>query len=99
MSDLKCTVQSCAHNSSGLCTLSSIQVGGQNAHTSNQTACESFRERGNSTSNDAGKQASPQTSIRCEACHCTYNDDCRCTADNVCVDTCSCGTECRTFRE
>lgn len=103
---LECTVTSCRHNQSNLCSLPSIKVDGPAARTPDQTCCESYEERSSAASNSTGYQsASPETSIDCKAKNCTYNDNCHCEAECVCVGCCcgdvssKSGTECCTFRQ
>ena len=104
---LECTVTACRHNDHNLCDLPGIKVEGPGARESRQTCCESFEPRNegeNSLCSSCGC-ASTETAIDCKAKNCTYNNDCRCEAECVCVG-CSCGdvsgksgTECCTFRE
>lgn len=103
---LECTVTTCRHNSDNLCDLPSIKVEGPGACQCDQTCCESFEPRSNSASNSSvGGSPSLETSIDCKAHNCTYNDNCKCQAECVCVDCCcgdvtsKSGTECHTFRD
>jgi len=43
---LSCSALSCVHNMSGLCSANTIHVLGSGAHTSNQTMCDTFAEKG-----------------------------------------------------
>ena len=102
---LECTVTACRHNSDNLCDLPGIKVEGPGARQSDQTCCESFEARTGSASNAACGCPSMETSIDCKAHNCTYNDNCKCRAEQVsvgccCGDVCSkSGTECCTFTE
>lgn len=101
MPELRCTVQTCAHNKEFYCDLDKIQVGGDKAKRAVETCCDSFVERkGDSYSNTAG-QASPTSKIDCEAVDCMYNDECQCHAGKISVEggnACQCKeTECATF--
>ncbi len=101
MPELRCTVQTCAHNKEFYCDLDKIQVGGDKAKRATETCCDSFVERkGDSYSNVAG-QASPTSKIDCEAVDCMYNDECQCHAGKISVEgssACQCKeTECATF--
>ena len=59
MPDLRCTVQTCAHNKNFYCDLDGIVVGGNSAKRAEETCCDSFEERkGDSYSNVTG-EASP----------------------------------------
>lgn len=101
MSQLTCSVNSCGNNCSGLCSLTSINVGGQNATSSSETVCASYRSGGSATDSAASQSASPATNVSCKACNCKHNDQCNCTAGTVTIDNCSCGSGagCRTFQE
>ena len=102
MPKLVCSVENCAYNAEHLCALNEIQVGGQNATSTEATCCDSFRQEGESVSNCVnGSCASKETEIDCEATNCVHNDNCKCHADSI--DVCGCGakhakgTECATF--
>ena len=74
MPDLRCTVQTCAHNKNFYCDLDGIVVGGNSAKRAEETCCDSFEERkGDSYSNVTG-EASPKCKIDCKATDCMYND-------------------------
>ncbi|MCI9552430.1 MAG: DUF1540 domain-containing protein [Acutalibacter sp.] len=103
---LECQVTSCRHNEKNLCCLSSIHVDGPAACQCDQTCCESYEPRTQGGSNAISSHSpSPETAIDCKAHNCTYNDDCKCTAECVCVGCCcsdvnsKSGTECCTFRQ
>ena len=105
MPELKCTVQTCAHNHQYLCDLDKIQVGGDSAKNARETSCDSFEERKEgSYSNvmDSVKAVSDCSDVDCKAKECMYNDDCKCHAGKISVegsDACHCsGTECATFQ-
>lgn len=101
MPELRCTVQTCMHNRDFYCDLDSIQVGGSSAKNSEETSCDSFKERTHDSYRNAEKEASPTSSIRCEATECRYNQNCDCHAGKISVEgsnACQCGqTECATF--
>ncbi len=101
MPELKCTVQTCAHNKNFYCNLDKIQVGGDKAKKAKETCCDSFVERkGDSYSNVTG-MASPKSDIDCKAVECMYNTNCKCHAGKISVEgssACKCEqTECATF--
>lgn len=110
MPELKCTVQTCAHNKQFLCDLEKIQVGGSNAKAALETCCDSFQERksgeySNSVSQsygDVSGTASDRSAVDCKAKECMYNSDCECHAGKISVEgsnACQCqGTECATFK-
>ena len=101
MPDLRCTVQSCAHNRDFYCELDKIQVGGDRAKRAAETCCDSFVERKGESYSNAAREASPKCSIDCEAVECMYNDECQCHAGKISVEgggACQCKeTECATF--
>lgn len=103
MPELRCTVQTCAHNQNYYCDLDKIEVGGSSAKNAEETCCGSFKERkdGNSYSNSM-KEASPTSAIDCKATDCVYNEKCHCHAGKISVeggDACQCEqTECATFK-
>lgn len=106
MNRLECNVTSCQHYCDNLCCLQGIHVDGPAAKESSQTCCDSYEERHRSygeNSSACGRTPSVESSISCKAEHCTYNENCKCTAEQVHVG-CSCGevstksgTECCTF--
>lgn len=105
MNRLECQVTSCQHYCDNRCCLPGIQVDGPAARESSQTCCDSYEERRQgSGQNSTDHVPSVDSSIDCSAEHCTYNKNCKCEAECVCVgcccgDVCSKGgTECCTFR-
>ena len=100
MTNLYCSVDSCASNQDGCCCLSHIQVGGRRAHSCADTCCDSYTERGPKFTNSVGRdQPAVATEIACEACNCDYNKNEACCAREINVKDCMCGTECATFKE
>lgn len=110
MPELKCTVQTCAHNQKSYCMLDKIQVGGNQAKRAQDTCCDSFQERtsdsmkdtySNSMSNVSGT-AADCSCIDCKANDCMYNESCKCQAGKVSVEGGSAcqkeGTQCATFK-
>ena len=107
MNRLECQVTSCQHYCNNQCCLPGIKVDGPSACESSQTCCSSFEERHRSMGENVsacGRTPSVETSIDCKAEKCAYNENCKCTAECVCVG-CFCGdvttksgTECCTFR-
>ena len=101
MTQLDCTVTSCMYNKDNYCSKGDITVGGSNAKTSNETCCESFRERGEGSSNSAGHPSST-IDVDCEATTCVYNENCKCHAGHIGIggggQVCDCKeTECASF--
>jgi len=105
---LECQVTSCQHYEDGLCSLPGIKVDGPAARVCRQTCCSSYQERGKgagTASIFSSGNASPDSSISCQAKNCSYNHDCKCEAGCVRVGCCcndvnsKSGTECCTFRQ
>lgn len=89
--NLRCSVNTCAHYSDNLCSLNSVKVEGAQANHSEATCCDSFREATESTSNCSGGCACLETSVGCSAENCTHNENCTCHADSI--DICGCGAK------
>lgn len=98
MTELSCSALNCVHNMTGLCSANIIHVLGSGAHTSRETMCNTFAEKGlrNAVThlpnmNVAGEIKQLFTSesilmspsIKCDAINCTYNRDRACHAENV----------------
>lgn len=87
MTTLKCSAVTCVYNDNQLCSKGDILVGGENAHLSSETCCTSFRQRNENASNCASNGCGcHEIQIDCKANHCTYNDNCKCTASAINVD-------------
>ncbi len=95
---LSCSAVNCVNNLNSLCTANSIHVTGSPAHTSTETECENFAEKGfvNAMSNFTNmnligefRQLFSKDSIemspeiKCEAENCIYNITKLCSASNV----------------
>ena len=111
---LSCTATNCVNNMSGICSARTINVLGSNAHSSAQTQCETFAEKGlkNSLTNVLNmnivgefkqvfnsKDIEMSPSIRCDATSCMHNENKLCVADNIVVTLDSAKTQCETFKE
>lgn len=100
MTQLKCSAKNCMYNQDQLCARGDITIGGQDASKPNETSCESFQERTGSATNSVG-HAKEDINVRCNACNCDFNEDCKCCADSIGIagsNACSCGeTECASF--
>ena len=98
---LSCSATNCVNNMSGICSASTINVSGSNAHSSEATKCETFAEKGlkNSLTNVLNmnvvgefKQVFNSDSIemspniRCVAKNCIHNQKNLCAADNIMVN-------------
>lgn len=99
--ELSCSAINCVHNMSGLCSASTIHVLGAGAHSSTETMCNTFAEKGIKNAvthlpnmNVVGevKQLFTNNSIemspaiKCEALNCVYNENRACSADNIQVN-------------
>jgi len=97
---LSCTATNCVNNMSGICSASTIEILGSNAHSREETQCETFAEKGlkNSLNNVLNmnvigefKQAfnnetiEMSPKIRCEAINCMHNAKHKCIAQNIMV--------------
>ena len=96
MTRLDCSVVNCTYNKDDSCCKDNIHVGGKNAKVTDETSCESFRERKYDGASNADSIPSKPTEISCDA-----ESSCKCAADQVRVsgsNACSCkNTECTTF--
>ncbi|MDE6903378.1 MAG: DUF1540 domain-containing protein [Lachnospiraceae bacterium] len=101
MTRLVCSATNCLYNDDRYCCKGDIQIEGEGATTSNATCCSSFRERKGEMGRNAAMEPTRDIEIDCKACHCKYNEDCRCTADQIGIGgshACKCQeTECMTF--
>ena len=99
MNSLTCHVTNCANNSDSCCCLTSIDVSGQNACTSEETVCSSYVPRNGANNCSYHNSPNVRPQISCNACNCVYNDNKKCMSDSVSID-CDCGSsECKTFKE
>ncbi len=102
MTDLACSVKTCAYNECNCCKKDTIKVGGNQAVNSASTCCASYCEAGSGRATNAcNNEPKRATGIECEAVRCRYNDNNRCTAKRVDVTgghaRISDETECATF--
>lgn len=101
MPELRCTVQTCAHNQQFYCDLDSIRVGGFQAKKAGDTSCDSFEERREGSCSNRAGEPSALSRIDCQATECCYNENCTCGAGRISVEgsgACQCTeTECATF--
>lgn len=102
MTKLDCSVVNCTYNKENSCCKDNIHVGGHDAKVTDQTRCESFRERRTDGMRNADDIPSKPTEISCDATTCTYNRSCKCHADQIQVAgsdaNTSDQTECATFK-
>lgn len=102
MTRLDCSVVNCTYNKDNSCCKDNIHVAGRDAKVTDQTCCDSFRERRYDGARNGDDIPSKPTEVSCDAADCTYNQRCKCHADQIQVsgaNACECGqTECSTFR-
>lgn len=101
MTNLKCSVNSCAHYESGCCCKPEIKIDGMGASNCAQTCCNSYQERTAQSTNSVGYSSpNPSLEVNCSATSCVHNCNQKCDADCVCVNCCTNqGTECSSFRK
>lgn len=101
MTQLKCSVRNCTYNADELCAKGDIMVGGKSATASNETRCESFKERTESASNAVGDSGYENIDVGCMATECVFNEERKCSAEEIGIagsNACSCAeTECASF--
>ncbi len=102
MAMLVCSAQKCVYNNGMYCSKGDIKVGGENATRVQETCCTDFTERTTQGAKSSMGTASQKINVACEACHCVYNDECKCTAGQIGIagaGACTCEqTECGTFK-
>ena len=97
--NLGCSATSCAYNEDCKCFAGNICVGGKKATTTSSTCCESFVDKADASftnCSDCGGSCTCTSDIHCKAENCTYNENCKCCADDVninCHDA-----SCETFK-
>ena len=100
MPKLKCDACSCAYNNDYYCCVNGIEVGGHKASDKGETCCKSFSDNEGNMTNSC-QSPNPQMEIGCKATNCVHNDQCKCSADEVCIcgdHACNCDeTKCDTF--
>ena len=104
MPSLVCSAQSCGYNEAMYCCKGDILVGGEEAESSGDTCCTSFRENtGTSARNSMGGSPSQTIYVDCDACNCVYNEEHKCHAEKIDIMGASASrseqTACATFRE
>lgn len=101
MPELRCTVETCAHNKQCCCDKGDIHVDGDRAQAKSETCCNSFQDYATTNYSNSCKSASCTSQIHCDAQTCKHNCDCVCHADNVEMqgsNACNCcDTECASF--
>lgn len=84
MSNVSCGISSCAHNKSGTCYSTSLNISGANATNSTETTCVSYLN-GESYSNIANvvSDSKPVNYISCSAVNCKYNYNGSCSSNAI----------------
>ena len=82
MTRLDCNVVTCAYNADNCCKREAINVRGEDASTSSQTACGSFSTSSAATNACRG-DACKETEVSCEAVECMYNSGHQCRANHI----------------
>ena len=99
MTSLQCNAESCANNQRGFCCRPNIKVKGPGAHVTAETRCASYAQRVDSLSSSTGYGSPNQAlDVACDAKNCFFNSSKQCSADSICIDLRSSGTECSSFR-
>ena len=81
---LDCSVKTCYYNEDNKCSLESIKVEGRSADYSDDTACGSFRLRGDdSMTNACGKEPTSTSDVECSANKCVFNQSNKCHAEHI----------------
>lgn len=100
MPKLSCSAKNCANNNNDYCCISSIKVSGNNAVNSDETCCNSFRDKSDSFTNCA-TEPNLSVDIACKAKNCVHNNNDKCMAESINISgqsACSCTqTECTSF--
>lgn len=103
MPELKCAVVTCVHNKQNYCDLDAIEVMGNTASVSEETSCGSFVEKKGDVYSNSMKTASATSDIKCHACDCEYNNECKCHAGKISVAGSNASksdeTKCATFKK
>lgn len=101
MSNIRCTVQSCAFNCASGCSLGDIHVGGNEAVESCETSCESFTVANAVMS--VAKRPEEHSSVGCDARNCVHNCGGECDAGSIDISGKHSknvrDTQCDSFRE
>ena len=93
---LDCMEKDCAHNQSGYCCLSSIQVKEEGA-AGYEAICGSYSHASGAMNRISNEAASPETDVDCEERQCCHNENCHCKSSHIHIGECACGPECETF--
>ena len=102
MTHLQCSVQECMYNAQNGCCAHGIHVEGSYAERCEGTCCETFANRSGAQNAAADSTPNRCMTISCDAKHCVYNQNSKCTAESVDINGANCQsgdqTRCNTFR-
>ena len=86
MQQINCDANNCAHNKSGICYSSTVDVGVLNVSSESETCCNSFSNRGlyRGLYNNANSD-SQCNSLTCEVRKCIHNDNEFCNLESIYV--------------
>lgn len=84
MPNVSCGIASCAHNKSGICYATSLNISGANATNATETTCASYMN-GASYSNIANlvSDSRPVNYVSCSAINCKYNYNGSCSNNSI----------------
>ena len=100
---LVCSAQKCVYNDGMYCSKGDIKIGGEEATTPQDTCCSSFKENAGENARNSLGTPSQRIDVSCEACECTFNDDCTCHAEKIGIAGAAASdmeqTECSSFEK
>ena len=96
MTNLKCTVHSCMHHDANMCCKPNIKVDGPAAKTPAETNRVSYAPKG-IQNRSACTTPNEKLEIACSAVECMYNQNSKCHASNVSINTTGGTAGCSTF--
>lgn len=87
MPKLKCDVDKCLYNATGLCSRHAISIDGPHSFSKKETECCSFSPRDHrnflAEISDINDDISLETKIHCDAKNCVFQRNAMCYADKV----------------
>ena len=96
MTNVTCSVYSCAHHKDCFCCKPNIKISGEKAQSCDETCCSSYAPKGDENA-VAFMTPNAALEISCSAYDCVYNKEHRCTAKNVCINGIGHNVNCSTF--
>ena len=98
---LDCYVTSCVYNGNRCCGKGDIVVNGKDAKESEETICDSFKERTSDSPKNSANSLTKDIAIICEATNCRFNENKNCMAEHISIAggnaNSSTETECASF--